>query len=77
MAHLSQVAHYTIRIQGGVDESLADWFGPMEIQRSTDACGQPIATLSGDVADQAALVGLVRHLHALGVVLLSVEQQAG
>ena len=74
MTHLEQMTHYTIRVQGSVDESLTDWFGPMQIERSADGSGQPTTTLSGDVADQAALVGLVRHLHGLGIVLLSVEQ---
>ena len=46
----------------------------MQIKRSADGSDQPTTTLSGDVADQAALVGLVRHLHGLGIVLLSVEQ---
>lgn len=74
MSHSGQMTHYTIRIQGGVDDTLSEWFGPMKIERGADADGQPIATLSGDVADQAALVGLVRHLHGLGIVLLSVER---
>lgn len=74
MSHLGQMTHYTIRIQGNVDDTLADWFGPMKIESSATASGQIITTLSGDVADQAALVGLVRHLHGLGIVLLSVER---
>ncbi len=75
MTHLGSMTHYTIRVQGRLDASLADWFGPMQIERSSDESGQPTTTLSGDVADQAALVGLVRHLHGLGIVLLSVEQR--
>ncbi|MFO7633981.1 MAG: hypothetical protein R6W76_15655 [Caldilinea sp.] len=74
MSRLGQTTHYTIRIQGGVDDTFADWFGPVEIERGSDAGGQPVTTLSGDVVDQAALVGLVRHLHGLGIVLLSVER---
>lgn len=74
MSHPGQMTHYIIRIQGGVDDTLSEWFGPMEIEHGADANGQPVAILSGDVVDQAALVGLVRHLHGLGIVLLSVEQ---
>jgi hypothetical protein len=33
-------------------------------------------TLSGIVTDQAGLLGLIRHLHGLGIVLLSVERIA-
>ncbi len=74
MSHSSQVAHYTIRIEGAVDDTLADWFGPMAIECCTDAHGRIVTTLSGDMVDQAALVGLVRHLHGLGITLLSVER---
>jgi hypothetical protein len=74
MLHPSQMTHYTIRIKGTVDDTFADWFGPVEIECSADAKGQIVTTLSGDVVDQAALVGLVRHLHGLGITLLSVER---
>jgi hypothetical protein len=38
--------------------------------------GRVVTTLTGMAADQAELVGLIRHLHGLGIVLLSVEQDA-
>jgi hypothetical protein len=36
-----------------------------------------VTTFSHIVMDQAGLVGLIRHLHGLGVVLLSVREVRG
>lgn len=74
MSHLDETAHYTIRIEGAVDAAQATWFGPVEITHAAGPGGQLVTTLAGAVADQAALVGLVRYLHGLGLVLLSVER---
>ena len=74
MSQLDQAVSYTIRIEGSIDDALAGWFGPMQLEPSDGTDGRQITTLSGEVADQAALVGLVRHLHGLGIVLLSIER---
>ena len=74
MPRLDERAAYVIKIQGRVEESLVDWFGPVDIASSVDDCGQIVTTLSGIVTDQAGLVGLIRHLHGLGIALLSVER---
>jgi hypothetical protein len=74
MPQLDQVVHYMIRIQGNIDGAFAGWFGPIQIEPEQDAQGRQITRLTGAVADQAALVGLVRHLHGLGIVLLSVDR---
>ncbi len=74
MPHLDQKAHYVIKTEGDVDSSLVDWFGPVEIASGMQETGETVTTLSGIVADQAGLVGLIRHLHGLGLVLLSIER---
>lgn len=74
MPQLDHAVSYTIRIEGSIDDALAGWFGPMQLEPSDGTDGRQITTLSGEVADQAALVGLVRHLHGLGIVLLSIER---
>ncbi len=76
MSQLDRATNYRIRIEGLVDSSLAEWFGPVEIRGGTHADGRAITELAGTAADQAALVGLIRHLHGLGIVLLSVERIA-
>ncbi|MBX2999724.1 MAG: hypothetical protein KF893_14490 [Caldilineaceae bacterium] len=72
MSHLDEHAGYKIRVEGSVDVSLVDWFGPIQIGRTES--DERITTLLTLDIDQAALVGLIRHLHGLGIVLLSVER---
>ncbi len=74
MPHLDQKAQYVIKTAGCIDAPLVDWFGPIEIGSVVETSGEAITTLSGIVADQAGLVGLIRHLHGLGLVLLSIER---
>ncbi len=74
MTHLGQHAQYVIRIEGSVDENLVDWFGPVQVTCAVEEGGRVVATLSGLATDQAGLVGLIRHLHGLGIVLLSFER---
>ena len=76
MPHLDQKGRYIIKIEGGVDATLVDWFGPIEITSVVADGAEVVTTLSGIIADQAGLVGLLRHLHNLGIVLLAVERQA-
>jgi hypothetical protein len=69
---LSQPATYEIRVPGELDPSWSDWAGGMEIAVESEGDGPPVTTLSGIVADQAALLGLLRRLYSLGLPLLSV-----
>lgn len=72
MSHLDERTGYRIKVEGTVDASLIDWFGPIQI---TSAGGDGrITTIWALDLDQAALVGLIRHLHGLGIVLLSIER---
>ena len=76
MPRLDEHADYVIKVQGHIDENLVDWFGPLNIASSVKDGDQAITLISGIVTDQAGLMGLIRHLHGLGVVLLSVERIA-
>ncbi len=76
MSGLDQPAAYVVKIQGSVDVQLADWLGPMEIDSHIADGERGITTLARVVTDQAGIVGLIRHLHGLGIVLLSVERRA-
>lgn len=58
-----------IRLRGHLDGRWADWFGGLEV--ILQASGDTL--LSGPVADQAALHGLLRKVRDLGVPLLSVR----
>ncbi|HHY55848.1 MAG TPA: hypothetical protein GYA08_10465 [Chloroflexi bacterium] len=71
MSQLDHAVSYTICVEGNVDAALVNWFGPVQISQQRCDDGGALTTLRGEVPDQAALVGLVRHLHGLGIVLLS------
>ena len=59
-----------IRVQGRIDEHWSDWFDDLTITHTAE----DETILSGAVADQAALYGLLAKLRDLGLHLLSVNQ---
>jgi hypothetical protein len=69
---LDRPATYQIKVQGRLDERWSDWFGGMTITVELEGDGLPITTLTGTVADQAALQGILRALYTLGLPVRSV-----
>ena len=63
-------ARYEIRIKGHLDNRWADWFEGLTITLEADA----ETWLTGPVADQAALHGLLRKVRDLGMPLISVKR---
>ncbi|MER7251505.1 hypothetical protein [Kribbella sp. NPDC000426] len=63
-------AWYEIRLEGRIDPRWAAWFDGMTL--STHADGTTV--IHGQVADQAALHGLLQRLRDLGLPLLSVDR---
>jgi len=61
---------YQIKIEGHLDAQWTDWFGGLTI--TLEENGQTL--LTGPVADQAALYGLLRRLRDLGLPLVSVNR---
>ena len=57
-----------IRVEGRIDEHWSDWFEDLAI---TYTQGETI--LTGDLADQSALYGLLARLRDLGLALVSVQ----
>ena len=77
---LHQPATYQIKVPGHLDERWSDWAGGMAITVENIGDAPPITTLTGLVADQAALHSLLRRLYALGLPLIAVnmaESNAG
>jgi hypothetical protein len=68
-----QPATYQIKVPGHLDERWSDWAGGMTITVESEGDGPPITTLTGIVADQAALQSLLRRLYSLGLPLISVN----
>ena len=65
---------YQILVQGYLDQRRADWFDGMAIEPQVDAEGMCVTRLTGEVVDQAALLGLLRRLYNLGLSLLSINR---
>jgi len=61
---------YEIRVRGVLDGRWSDWFEGLTV--APQAGGETL--LSGPVADQAALHGVLDRVRALGLPLISVKQ---
>lgn len=61
-------ARYRIQVAGGLDESWSFWFDGLDV-----SAGDGVTTLTGDVADQAALRGILQSIWDLNLTLLSVN----
>ena len=70
---LDRPATYQIKIPGHLNKNWSDWAGGMTITLESGDDGPPTTTLTGVVADQAALQGLLRRLYSLGLPLISVN----
>lgn len=66
----SQPGVYQIRVAGHLNPQWTGWFGGMSITLLAE--GDTL--LTGPVADQAALYGLLRKVRNLGMPLLSVHR---
>jgi hypothetical protein len=64
-----QMQRAEIRIDGRLDLQWAEWFEGFTMKHTTN--GETI--LTGEVADQAALYGLIGKLRDLGVRLLAIN----
>jgi hypothetical protein len=65
---MSETETYEIRIQGRLEDRWSAWFDGMEITAADDGSTR----IRGEVADQAALHGLIQKVRDLGLPLLSV-----
>ena len=65
----NQPPSYEIRLKGHLDERWAEWFDGLTITLEDN--GDTL--LSGTVADQAALHGILKKVRDLGLTLLSVN----
>jgi hypothetical protein len=71
---LDRPAAYQIQVEGHLDERWLTWFEGMTIAVEREGDGPPITTLTGTVADQAALQGMLRALYTLGLTVRSVTR---
>jgi hypothetical protein len=66
---------YEIRISGRLNPEWAEWFGNIDIRMEQTSEGAS-SILSGPVADQAALFGILNRIRDLGLRLISVNMIA-
>ena len=71
---LDQPAEYRIAILGPLEEQLAERLGDLRVSREHSHTGDEISILSGELADQAALIGVLVQLYNRGHCLLSLER---
>jgi hypothetical protein len=62
-------AHYEIRVEGVLDSRWATWFGGLRVEREGTQ-----TVISGLLADQPALHGLLAKIRDLGLCLISVRR---
>ena len=65
-----EAGRYEIRLAGRLDAHWAAWFDGMTVRRETDG----ITVISGPIADQAALHGVLHRVRDLGLPLISVTR---
>lgn len=61
--------HYEITVEGHLDEHWSEWLDGFVIIHSDDGNSQ----LSGTIADQAALHGILIQIRDLGLTLISIQ----
>jgi hypothetical protein len=72
VAQADERAFYHIRILGHLDESWSDHLSGMSIHPTTGAAGSQETLLTGELADLAALMGVLNTLYNMGFSLVSV-----
>ena len=65
---------YEILVQGKLDRDWSDWFDGLSITMEGATASGPITRLTGPVADQAALRGILTRIWDLNLVVLSIRQ---
>lgn len=69
-----QPGRYRIFVQGQLSTSWSSRLSDMEITAQESEGQQPVTILTGEVRDQAALMGVLNALHDMHCLVLKVEQ---
>lgn len=60
-----------IRVKGYLMEQVKDWIADLSFRQETDGTTE----LTGSVADQAELLGILRRINDLGVRMISIHME--
>jgi hypothetical protein len=66
-------ATYQICVQGAIGERWRDYYAGMTIEIDHEAGQRSVTKLTGQLQDQAALIGALTHLYDMRLPILSVE----
>ena len=72
-----QPAIVLVQVQGRIGDRWAGWFNGLALRVDEPGDGPEVTTLTGRVADQTALLGLLSKLVNLGFPLMRVELVQG
>ena len=72
-ASLFEPAMYRICILGTLDKKWSDYCGGMTIEHDILLNQYPMTTLTGQLIDQSALIGVLNSLYDMGCPILLVE----
>jgi len=67
-------AEFRILVRGRLGARWRDRVGGLRISIGEDEGGEPRTALTGLLQDQAALMGVLQHLYARGIAIVSVER---
>ena len=67
-------ANYRVRVLGPMDRRRSDYLCGMNVSSTQRQGGPIITTLTGELVDQAALLGVLNSLYDMGYPLLKVER---
>jgi hypothetical protein len=70
---LDRPARYEIKVPGRLEEHWSEWLEGMTVDVESGDAKPTITTLTGEVADQAALQGVLNRLYSMGLSLISVN----
>jgi hypothetical protein len=65
-------ARYQILVKGSIPVNWSDRMDGMSIRQAAADDGEPVTTLEGELADQAALAGVINTLYELHLPIISV-----
>lgn len=69
---MNDLCTYQIELRGQLNEQELNAMTPFQM---TIVCANNLSTLSTVYTDQSGLIGLIRHLHGKGYVLLSLTRE--